>query len=311
MSRVVITEFMDESAVQRLSAVAPTRYEPDLVDRRDDLLAAVADAEVLVVRNRTRVDAALLEAGSGLRVVGRLGVGLDNIDLDACKARDVQVWPATGANDLAVAEYVITTALMLLRGAYLSSHQVAAGDWPRQRLIGGELSGRVMGLLGFGAIAREVAARAGALGMTIIAHDPHLDASDPAWTMAEPVSLDDLLARSDVLSLHVPLTSQTRHVINAESLSGMRASAVLINAARGGVVDEDALADALKAGRLAGAALDVFEAEPLTAEAGARFAGLANVILTPHIAGVTEESNIRVSSLIADKVLDYLKEKVS
>ncbi|RMC36240.1 hydroxyacid dehydrogenase [Paracoccus alkanivorans] len=310
MSRVVITEFMDETAVQRLSVAAPTRYEPDLVDRREELIAAVADAEVLVVRNRTRVDAALLDAGKGLRAVGRLGVGLDNIDLEACKARGVQVWPATGANDLAVAEYVITTALMLLRGAYLSSDQVAAGDWPRQHLIGGELSGRVMGLLGFGAIAREVAARAGALGMTVIAHDPHLDSSDPAWAKAEPVSLDDLLTRSDVLSLHVPLTSQTRHIINAQALSGMRASAVLINAARGGVVDEDALADVLRSGHLAGAALDVFETEPLTAEAGGRFAGLTNVILTPHIAGVTEESNVRVSSLIADKVLNHLQEKV-
>lgn len=310
MSRVVITEFMDETAVQRLSAAVPTRYEPDLVDRREELIAAVADAEVLVVRNRTRVDTALLDAGKGLRAVGRLGVGLDNIDLEACKARGVQVWPATGANDLAVAEYVITTALMLLRGAYLSSDRVAAGDWPRQSLIGGELSGRVMGLLGFGAIAREVAARAGALGMTVIAHDPHLDISDPAWAVAEPVSLDDLLARSDVLSLHVPLTSQTRHVIDAGALSGMRASAVLINAARGGVVDEEALANALRSGHLAGAALDVFETEPLTAEAGGRFAGLPNVILTPHIAGVTEESNVRVSSLIADKVLNHLKEKV-
>ncbi|WP_410216834.1 hydroxyacid dehydrogenase [Paracoccus sp. (in: a-proteobacteria)] len=306
MSRIVITEFMDEAAVARMSADHDALYAPDLVDRRTDLLQALKKAEVLVVRNRTCVDAELLQAGPHLRAVGRLGVGLDNIDLEACKARGITVWPATGANDLAVAEYVITTAMMLLRGAYLASGRVAAGEWPRQDLIGGETSGRIMGLLGFGAIARQVATRAQAMGMTVIAHDPHLPNTDPAWVSAQAVSLSDLLAQSDVLSLHVPLTPQTRHVINADALAAMRADAVLINAARGGVVDETALADALRQGRLAGAALDVFEVEPLTPEAGGIFADLPNLILTPHIAGVTGESNVRVSSLIADKVLTHL-----
>lgn len=310
MPRLVITEFMDESAVARLAAAVPTRYQPDLVDRRDDLIAQIPDAEVLVVRNRTRVDAALLDAAPGLRVVGRLGVGLDNIDLAACKARGIEVWPATGANDLAVAEYVIATAMMLLRGAYLASDRVLAGEWPRQSLIGRELSGRVMGLLGFGAIARQVARRAEALGMRVIAHDPHLDAGDPVWGDVRPVAMTALLDGADVLSLHVPLTAQTRHVIDAAALARMRPGAVLINAARGGVVDEDALAHALSLGALAGAALDVFELEPLSADHGARFAGLPNLILTPHIAGVTEESNIRVSSLIADRILVYLDGKV-
>lgn len=310
MPRLVITEFMDESAVARLAAAVPTLYQPDLVDRRDDLIAQMPDAEVLVVRNRTRVDAALLDAAPGLRVVGRLGVGLDNIDLAACKARGIEVWPATGANDLAVAEYVIATAMMLLRGAYLASDRVLAGEWPRQSLIGRELSGRVMGLLGFGAIARQVARRAEALGMRVIAHDPHLDAGDPVWGDVRPVAMTALLDGADVLSLHVPLTAQTRHVIDAAALARMRPGAVLINAARGGVVDEDALARALSLGALAGAALDVFELEPLSADHGARFAGLPNLILTPHIAGVTEESNIRVSSLIADRILAYLDGKV-
>lgn len=310
MPRLVITEFMDESAVARLAAAVPTLYQPDLVDRRDDLIAQMPDAEVLVVRNRTRVDAALLDAAPGLRVVGRLGVGLDNIDLAACEARGIGVWPATGANDLAVAEYVIATAMMLLRGAYLASDRVLAGEWPRQSLIGREMSGRVMGLLGFGAIARQVARRAGALGMRVIAHDPHLDAGDPVWGDVRPVAMTTLLDGADVLSLHVPLTPQTRHVIDAAALARMRPGAVLINAARGGVVDEDALARALSLGALAGAALDVFEAEPLSADHGARFAGLPNLILTPHIAGVTEESNIRVSSLIADRILAYLDGKV-
>ncbi|MEH6772923.1 MAG: hydroxyacid dehydrogenase [Cereibacter changlensis] len=306
MSRIVITEFMDEAAVAGLSEAHDTLYRPDLVDRRADLMAALSETEVLVVRNRTRVDADLLAAAPRLKAVGRLGVGLDNIDLAACKSRGIAVWPATGANDLAVAEYVITTAMILLRTAYHASERVAAGEWPRQDLIGAELSGRVMGLLGFGSIAREVASRARALGMTVIAHDPHLPGDNPAWAAATSVSFANLLAQSDVLSLHIPLTPETRHIIDAKALGAMRPDAVLINAARGGVVDEAALAEALREDRLAGAALDVFETEPLTAEAGQKFVGLPNLILTPHVAGVTEESNVRVSSLIAGKVLDHL-----
>lgn len=309
MSRLVITEFMDPAAVARLSAATTTLYQPDLVDQRDALLASLAGAELLVVRNRTRVDADLLKAGPGLSAIGRLGVGLDNIDLPACRARGIEVWPATGANDLAVAEYVISSALLLLRGAALGSARVAGGEWPRQDMIGREVSGRVMGLLGFGAIARQVAARAQALGMQVIAHDPHLGPADPAWGQVRPVAMVDLLAASDVISLHIPLTPQTRHIIDQAAIARMRPGAMLINTARGGVVDEDALALALAGGHLGGAALDVFQTEPLTAEQGARFAGLPNLILTPHIAGVTQESNIRVSDLIADKIIAYLNAK--
>lgn len=309
MSRIVITEFMDEAAVARMSARHDTVYAPDLVDRRAELMQSLGEAEILVVRNRTRVDAELLQASPNLRAVGRLGVGLDNIDLEACKRRGIQVWPATGANDQAVAEYVITAAMILRRRAYGASDQVAAGSWPRQHLIGGETAGQVMGLLGFGAIAREVARRARALGMTVIAHDPHLAPDDPAWDEAQPVAFEELLAQADVLSLHVPLTAQTRHIVNDAALAQMKPDAVLINAARGGVVDERALAKALRDGQLAGAALDVFEVEPLTAEAAAIFRGLSNLIMTPHIAGVTVESNTRVSTLIAGKVLDYLAEE--
>ncbi len=310
MSRIVITEFMDEGAVQRIAASHDTLYAPDLVDRRADLLAEAATTDVLIVRNRTRVDADLLAAAPRLQAVGRLGVGLDNIDMAGCKARGITVWPATGANDLAVAEYVITTAMMLLRGSYAATDRVIAGDWPRQDLIGLEASGLIMGLLGYGAIARQVARRAQAMGMQVIAHDPHLPPNDPAWGDVRSVSLTDLLAGSDVVSLHVPLTSQTLRMIDAAALQAMRPGAVLINAARGGVVDEDALADALRQGHLGGAALDVFAVEPLTKDAGQRFAGLTNLILTPHIAGVTTQANVRVSNLIADKVLEHLAEKV-
>ncbi|MBX3577188.1 MAG: hydroxyacid dehydrogenase [Rhizobiaceae bacterium] len=307
MPDIVISEFMDEAAVARLNARHDTLYNPTLVDRPAELFAQLRDARALIVRNRTRVGADLLDVARTLKCVGRLGVGLDNIDLAACKARNVTVFPATGANDLSVAEYVITAAMLLLRSAFLSSADVAAGTWPRQRLIGRELAGRTMGLVGFGAIAREVGWRAAALGMNVVAHDPYLLASDTAWQMVRNLSLDGLLEHSDVVSMHVPLTDATRAMIGARQLSLMKPDAVLVNAARGGVVDEAALAEALRGGRLGGAALDVFAEEPLTAEAGAKFAGIPNLILTPHIAGVTQESNVRVSDLIADLVLAHLE----
>jgi (S)-sulfolactate dehydrogenase len=180
------------------------------------------------------------------------------------------------------------------------------GKWPRNALIGGEVSGRTLGLVGNGAIARETAARARALGLRIAAFDPYLPADSPHWRDSLSMPLDHLLAEADIVSLHTPLTQETRHMINAAAIARMKPTAVLINAARGGVVDEEALANALRAGRLAGAALDVFEVEPLSAAAGAKFAGLENVILTPHIAGVTAESNIRVSYVTLDNVIAAL-----
>ncbi|TPW31897.1 hydroxyacid dehydrogenase [Pararhizobium mangrovi] len=307
MSEIIITEFMDEAAVALLSARHDTLYDPSLADRQDAIPEMVAGARALIVRNRTKVGTPILEAGEKLACVGRLGVGLDNIDVEACRARSVAVYPATGANDLSVAEYVMTTAAMLMRHAYLSTKDVIDGKWPRQALAGGELAGRTLGLVGFGSIAREIAWRAHALGMTILAYDPFCPPDHEAWRLAHNVSLDNVLESSDVVSLHTPLTDQTRHLIDAANLAKMKPTAALINAARGGIVDETALAEALKAGKLAGAALDVFETEPLTAEAGEKFAGIANLVLTPHIAGVTEESNVRVSRMIAEKVLSHLE----
>ncbi len=308
MNAVVITEFMDEPAVAVLSARLETHYDPSLAEMQETIPALLENAAALIVRNRTLVTPALLAAAPRLRCVGRLGVGLDNIDLQACEDRDVMVFPATGANNLAVAEYVVSTAGLLLRGAYQSTAAMIAGAWPRQALIGRELSGRVMGLVGFGAIAREVAVRARALGMRVVAHDPHCPSDDPAWVMADNVPLAAVLGLADVVSLHTPLTDATRHLIDAGALAKMKNEAVIINAARGGIVDEEALAAALASNRLAGAALDVFETEPLTAERAKLFEGLTNLVLTPHIAGVTEESNVRVSALIAQTVLSHLGE---
>ena len=307
MAQIVITEFMDDEAVRALAARAQVLYRPELVDQPEALQAALVDCQALIVRNRTQVRGALLEEAPKLELVGRLGVGLDNIDLGACKARNIAVYPATGANDDAVAEYVACATLSLLRRGFLRSAEVAAGLWPREAMIGREIAGRLAGMVGFGGTARQAAARLAALGMRIAAYDPLLPEGHAAWGTAQRMSLEALLANADVVSLHVPLTPQTRHMIDAGKLSLMQRHAVLINAARGGVVDEAALVAALKAGALGGAALDVFAHEPLDGAHGALFADVPNLILTPHIAGVTMESNVRVSGKIAEIVLNALK----
>lgn len=306
MADIVISEFMDEAAIRELLPGRDVLYDAKLVDRPADLAAALADARALVVRNRTQVRGALLAAAPKLRVVGRLGVGLDNIDVEACKARGIAVCPATGANDVAVAEWAITAMLVLLRGAWSATPQVIAGEWPRMTTIGREASGKTLGLVGLGGIARETATRAAALGLRICAADPLLPADHSAWKLAERVTLDELVQRSDVISLHVPLTDETRGLFDAARIAAMRRGSLLLNAARGGVVDEAALAAALRSGHLGGAALDVFAQEPLDAAQGALFAGVPNLLLTPHIAGVTDESNVRVSRVTLEAVLRHL-----
>lgn len=308
MTDILISEFMDEAAIREHLGGFDVLYDPKLVERPQELQAMAGDCRALVVRNRTQVRGALLEAAPRLRVVGRLGVGLDNIDVAACASRNISVCPATGANDLAVAEYVICAAMLLLRRAWFATAAVAAGKWPRMELIGRELAGKRLGLVGFGAIARLTARKALALGMTVAAYDPFVAPSSEAWRGVERLELAPLLATSDVISLHTPLTPQTRHLIDAAAISGMRPGSILINAARGGVLDESALIEALRTGRLGGAALDVFETEPLAAGAGDAWRNLPNLVLTPHIAGVTEESNVRVSQVVARAVRDALGE---
>ena len=302
-ARIVISEFMDALAVARLAQRFDVDYRPKLVDDAPAHEAALPRADAWIVRNRTSVRGRLLEAAARLRVVGRLGVGLDNIDVDACRARNIQVIPASGANAESVAEYVVTAALVLLRGAYFSTRAVEAGAWPRQTLSQGrEAAGKTLGVIGFGSIGRLTARKALALGMRVLAHDPLVDPADAAWASdgVECRDLDALLAEADVVSLHLPLTTETRRLLSAARLAQMKRDAVLVNTARGGIVDEGAVAAMLREGRLGGAALDVFESEPLAP--GSPLAGAPRLILTPHIAGVTVEANERVSALIADRV---------
>ena len=308
MKRIVIAEFMDEAAVAQLRAVHDVLYDAKLVDDAPRLKTQAASADAFIVRNRTQVRGELLACLARCKVIGRLGVGLDNIDVPGCEARGMKVIPATGANALSVAEYVITSAMLLLRGAYASTAAVTAGKWPRNALSNGrEIAGKTLGLIGFGGIGQLTATLAKGLGLKVIAFDTMMDPDHPAFAEhgVRCAGLDEVITMADVVSLHVPLVDSTRGLFNATRMASMKRGAVLINTARGGIVDEVALAAALKSGQLGGAAIDVFETEPMPA--AAHFDGCPNLLLTPHIAGVTLESNERVSFLIADKVLEALR----
>lgn len=308
MADVLISEFMDEGAAADMMAEFDVHWDPKLWSKRDELLERVAAARAIVVRNATRVDAELIAAAPKLEVVARMGVGLDNIDLETCKARGIEVCPSIGANAQSVAEYVIATAMILLRGQALrSTHRLVAGEWPRESLArGSELAGRSLGIVGFGSIGQVMAAKAKAMDMEIMAYDAMLPADAPAWEGVRNVSLDDLIAEADVITLHCPLTPETRDLISTDELARMKKGAILVNSARGGIVNEAACATALKSGHLGGAALDTFDTEPITPETGALFAGLDNIILTPHVAGVTLQANKRISDAAVVTVRRFL-----
>ena len=284
-------------------------YEPSLVSDEDRLLAVAAGADALIVRNKTQVRGKLLDALVSCKVVGRLGVGLDNIDVAECERRNIRLIVPRGANAHSVAEYVLATSMFLLRGAYTSTSLGAAGKWPRESLSRGrEIAGKTMGIVGFGSIGQCVAVIARALGVEVLAYDPALSATDVTFAanQVECTSLEDLVARSDVVSLHVPLVDSTRNLFDGSMLDKMRRGAVLVNTARGGVVDEVAVAFALKSGQLGGAALDVFSSEPGPVQP--HFEGCSHLILTPHIAGVTVESNERVSRSVASGIIQALRD---
>jgi (S)-sulfolactate dehydrogenase len=309
MTDIVITEFLEPGAIAVLERDFKVHWDRELWTKRADLEKLVRTVPGLIVRNRTRVDKALLELAPKLRVIGRLGVGLDNIDVAECERRGVEVCSARGANATSVSEYAIAMAMILLRGrAYRDTHRLVAGEWPREELGRGvEIAGKRLGIIGLGSIGGTTARKARALEMRVLACDPYLPDNHENWNVAERVSLEQLLDTADVITIHCPLNEGTRGMIAGQELARMKRGAVLINSARGGIVDEAACAAALKSGHLGGAALDVFDDEPIKAEAGKLFAGLTNVILTPHISGVTMEANHRVSFMTVDSVARVLK----
>jgi (S)-sulfolactate dehydrogenase len=313
MTDIVITESIDEDALNSVLAGYDILYDPTLFKRRDALYEAVANVPALIVRNNTQVDAEVLRHANKVVAIGRLGVGLDNIDMETCKARGVAVYPATGANTQSVVEYVLGAIFVLLRRAYFATPDVLSGEFPRAKWQGKEVTGKRLGVIGFGAIGRALGAPAAALGMEVVGYDPHLKAGDPAWSQpwgkVAALDLETLLATSDVVSLHVPLTVQTKNLIDSAALARMKRGAILVNAARGGIANERATAEALRSGHLGGAAFDVFEEEPLSKEKAQVFADCPNLILTPHVGAGTAEANRRVSFMVAEKIRDHLAGK--
>jgi len=307
MSPILISEFITRQALETLRSQHEVVYEPELYKDRTALIAAMQNIEALIVRNLTQVNEEVLASASSLRVIGRLGVGLENIELPACAVRNIKVIPATGANAESVAEYVVGAAVALTRGFIPATIATLEGQWPRPRFSSyHEFLGKTIGVVGFGSIGRVVAKKAHAFGLQCLAYDPMLSSNSIELDgFSVPLlPLNNLLAKSDVITLHLPFLPETKNLFNADTLDQMKQGACLINTARGGIVDERALAERLRSGMLGGAAMDVFSTEP--AKDLSHFAGIENLILTPHIAGVTHESNERVSQMIADEVNRFL-----
>jgi D-3-phosphoglycerate dehydrogenase len=270
----------------------------------EGLAAALAEADALVVRSAVQVDDALLEHAPKLRVIGRAGVGVDNIDAEAATRRGIVVMNTPGANAVAVAELTIGLMLALARKLPAANTTMHAGKWEKKSLQGAELRGKTLGILGLGRVGLEVAKRARGFGLEIVGSDPFVSAAVARENGISLVSLDELFAKSDYLTLHVGLTPQTAGVINAKTLATMKKGVRIINCARGELVDDAALVESLKSGHVAGAALDVFAQEP---PKDSPYFGLDNVILTPHIAGSTAEAQEAVGMQIAMQVREYLK----
>ena len=294
-----------------LDASAQAVLRPCAVDDRtgisaEDLAKIIADYDALIVRGRTKVAAPLLEAATRLKVVGRAGVGVDNIDLAAAKSRGVTVVNAPVSTTLAVAELTFGLLLALTREIPRADSSMKQGQWLKKELEGAELYGKTLGVLGMGRIGTEVARRARAFGMDVLGYDPLLTPEVIRGRVAEPVDRDELLARSDFISLHLPLTSETRGLLDADQFAKMKDGARIVCAARGGIIDEAALSSALESGKIAGAALDVFASEPPGATDLVKH---PKVIATPHIGAQTAEAQSRAAEDIAHEVLSALRGK--
>src|SRR5262249_27388769 len=304
--KIVIAEKLAANAVQLLKDEPGwTVTTPEQIG--GNLPAALADADALIVRSVVHVDEGLLQAAGKLRVIGRAGVGVDNIDLDAATKAGIAVMNTPGANAIAVAEHTLALMLALARNLARADSTTRAGQWEKKSLQGSELRGKTLGIIGLGRIGMEVARRARAFGMNLIAHDPFVAAAVARELDIQLADLDHLYAAADYITLHVGLTPQTAGMINAQALGKMKKGVRIVNCARGELVDEAALAAALKSKHVAGAALDVFTTEP---PKGSTLLGLENVLATPHIAGSTNEAQEAVGIQIAAQVREYLKRGV-
>ena len=273
--------------------------------RPTQLAADLADADAIVVRSATKVTAALIAAAPRLRAIARAGTGVDNVDVAAASARGIVVMNAPGANSISVAELAMGLMLALARHLPAADAAMKQGKWEKKKFLGEEVRDKTLGLAGLGRIGQEVARRAAGFGMRLIAHDPFISEQVAADLGVELVSLDDLFARADYLSLHMPSTPQTRNLVNAERLARAKKGLRIINTARGDLIDEQALADAIESGQVGGAGLDVFEKEPTVDH---RLQMLPQVVATPHIAASTREGQELVGVETAAALRDFLKD---
>lgn len=291
------------------SGLGPLRSAGFIVEKRPglkppELVEALKDCEGLIVRSETKVTADLLDAANGLRVIGRAGVGVDNIDVSAATIRGVVVMNAPDGNTITTAEHTVAMLVSLARSIPQASSSLKAGRWDRKKFIGVELQGKTLGIVGLGRIGRVVASRARAMGMMIVAYDPFIAPEQARDLEIELGTLDEVFSRADFLTVHTPLTSETRSLIDRDALSKMKQGARIINCARGGLVDEDALYEAITNGSIAGAALDVFSEEPPPPDH--KLLQLEQVIVTPHLGASTKEAQEGVAFTVAEQMRDFL-----
>jgi D-3-phosphoglycerate dehydrogenase len=304
--KIVIADGLPSTAIDALR-------QPDwIIDTRQgrtpsDLIADLQDADALVVRSATKVTREVIDGAARLRVIARAGTGVDNVDVAAATARGIVVMNAPGANSLSVAELAMGLILSLARNIPAADASMKTAKWEKSKFAGGEIRSKTLGLVGLGRIGQEVAARAHAFEMQVIAHDPFISADMAATLGVELVSLDDLCARADYISLHIPSLPSTRQLFNADRLARCKKGVRLVNTARGELVDEAALADAIERGHVAGAGLDVFDPEP---PKDWRLAVLPQVVATPHIAASTKEAQEQVGTETAAAVRDFLKDGI-
>jgi D-3-phosphoglycerate dehydrogenase len=303
--KIVVAEKISASAMALLQEPRWTLITPDQIEGK--LTTHLESADALIVRSAVQVDSALLEHAPKLRVIGRAGVGVDNVDLEAATRKGIAVMNTPGANAVAVAELTLGMMLSMARFIPRADGLMHAGKWEKKSLQGTELRGKTLGVIGLGKIGMEVARRAKAFGMEIVGHDPFVSASVAKEQGIRMGKLDDVYAAADYITLHVGLTPQTTGMINADSIRTMKKGVRMVNCARGELINEAALAHALKQGQVGGAALDVFQEEPLK---NSPLTTLDNVILTPHIAGSTHEAQEAVGVQVAQQVKEYLKSGV-
>ena len=302
--RVAVADKVAEAGLKLLAQTPEIEVTNCAGKPREELERALAGAHALIVRSETRVTADLLTRGPNLRVIARAGTGVDNIDVPAATRRGIAVMNAPGANTVSAAEHAMGLLLAQARHIPWAAEAMRRGEWDRKRFEGTELRGKTIGIVGLGRIGGHVAQLARAFGMHVVGHDPYLSPERAAELQVKLLPLDQLLGQADVVTLHVAHTEQTHHLINAERLKLMKPTAVLVNTARGELVDEAALAEAVREKRIGGAAIDVFAVEPLPADAPLR--KLERVILTPHLAASTAEAQERVSVEICGAVRDAL-----